>query len=126
MSFDCCETCKKHRIENNLIVCSKGYVIPVDVTYCEDYERNFHINYALKPCPFCGNPAEVYDAEPYGWCPKEPVTGIRCSSDYCIGHSIRCTFFTNGTDMSAIWEWNKRKRKNKNTWGEDFGKMEKE
>ena len=27
------------------------------------------------------------------------------------------TDFTNGTDRSAIWEWNKRKRKNKYTWG---------
>lgn len=116
MSVDCCETCKKHRIENGLIVCSKGYEVPCDVSWCDDYERNFRINYALKPCPFCGNPAEVYEAEPYNWCPYEPVMGIRCSSDYCIGHSIRCTFFKNNDDRYAIWKWNKRKRKNKYTW----------
>jgi len=116
MSIDCCETCKNHRTDNDIVVCLKGYRVSVDVFSCEDYERNFQNDYTLKPCPFCGNTAEVYEAEPYKWCPYEPVMGIRCSSDYCIGHSIRCTFFTNGTDRSAIWIWNRRKRKNKNTW----------
>jgi len=43
------------------------------------------IDYTLRECPFCGNPAEVIYAEPYDWNPGSPTKKIRCSNKYCIG-----------------------------------------
>lgn len=50
----------------------------------------------LKPCPFCGSPAELYGEEYMVWC--------RCSNKDC-----RCELITRFDEPEeAIEEWNRR------------------
>ena len=78
------------------------------------------LDYTLRECPFCGNPAEIYDAEPFSWCPNWPTKGIRCSNEFgCPGHSItNLRYHPDSKSMEADKRacWNQRKRKNRNTW----------
>ena len=37
------------------------------------------IDLTLRECPFCGNPAEIVDAEPFSFMPNTPTKKIRCS-----------------------------------------------
>lgn len=37
------------------------------------------IDLTLKECPFCGNPAEIVDSEPFSFMPNTPTKNIRCS-----------------------------------------------
>lgn len=67
----------------------------------------------LKPCPFCGCPAELYiipQEENPEWFKKGEFWRVRCSSEWClIGHTIK---YASEKDC-VIAEWNVRKRKNK-------------
>ena len=67
----------------------------------------------LKPCPFCGCPAELYiipKEENPEWCKGGEFWRVRCSSEWClIGHTIK---YASEKDC-VIAEWNRRKRKNK-------------
>ena len=78
------------------------------------------IDYTLRECPFCGNPAEIIEGEPYSWCPYNRVEIIRCSNEYCIGHSIDRRFMPDlkSSELMARDDWNTRRRKNKLTWKE--------
>lgn len=50
----------------------------------------------MKPCPFCGSPAELYGEEYMVWC--------RCSNEDC-----RCELITRFDEPEeAIEEWNRR------------------
>lgn len=76
------------------------------------------VDYTLRECPFCGNPAEIVEAPPFTFMPNTPTKAIRCSSEWCIGHSIRNRFQPD-LDSSVTMarnDWNRRKRKNKLTW----------
>ena len=77
------------------------------------------IDYSLRECPFCGNPAEIVEGEPFSFMPKTPTKRIRCSNEYgCPGYYINIRYQPD-LDISverARGAWNKRKRKNKNTW----------
>lgn len=68
----------------------------------------------LKPCPFCGCPAELYiipKEENPKWYKGGTFWRVRCSSEWCfIGHSIKHAC-TSKDDVTA--DWNARKRKNK-------------
>ena len=75
------------------------------------------IDYTLRECPFCGNPAEIVEDEPFSWWPKEPTMKIRCSSGWCILHHTNSRFLPEG-QQSARAMWNTRKRKNKLTWAD--------
>jgi len=76
------------------------------------------IDYTLRECPFCGNPAEVIYAEPYDWNPGSPTKKIRCSNKYCIGYTIenRYQAVLYSCENRAREDWNTRRRKNKMTW----------
>lgn len=67
----------------------------------------------LKPCPFCGCPAELYiipKEENPEWFRNGEFWRVRCSSEWClIGHNIK---YASKKDC-VIAEWNRRKRKNK-------------
>lgn len=67
----------------------------------------------LKPCPFCGCPAELYiipKEENPEWYKGGEFWRVRCSSEFClIGHSIKLA----SEKEVVIAEWNSRKRKNK-------------
>lgn len=80
------------------------------------------IDLSLRECPFCGNPAEIVDAEPFSFMPNTPTKAIRCCSEWCIGHSIKNRFQPDlkESEMGSRNEWNTRKRKNKNTWDEKW------
>ena len=67
----------------------------------------------LKPCPFCGNPAEIIQDKPFDWYPCEPTYIIRCSFEFgCIGHYINVR---HSTKEYAINSWNCRRKRNKLT-----------
>ena len=77
------------------------------------------IDYTLRECPFCGNPAEIVDGKPYEWNPNSPVKVIRCSSEWCRLHAIDNFSYAadlKSPEIMAREDWNKRKRKNKLTW----------
>lgn len=76
------------------------------------------IDYTLRECPFCGNPAEVVNAEPYEWYPSQPLKAIRCSSEWCRCHSIDIRYdpTLRSTEVMAREDWNTRRRKNKLRW----------
>lgn len=76
------------------------------------------VDYSLKPCPFCGNPAEIADVKPYEWCPGEAVRAIRCSDQFCPGHKAECRFMVSSKNdyKDARRLWNFRKKKNRVTW----------
>ena len=76
------------------------------------------IDYTLRECPFCGNPAEIVDEDPYSFAPYIPTKAITCSNEWCIGRQIRWRFFADdeSTEVSARIMWNTRRRKNKLTW----------
>lgn len=40
--------------------------------------------YDLKPCPFCGNPAEIVKGEPFSFAPYKLTYVVRCSSEWCL------------------------------------------
>jgi|GEM_PF-6594562 len=72
--------------------------------------------YDLKPCPFCGNPAEIVKGEPFSFAPYKLTYVVRCSSEWClIGSSITCRY---GTKQDAIADWNYRRKRNKLTCDE--------
>lgn len=73
------------------------------------------IDYTLRECPFCGNPAEIVEGEPFSFMPKTPTKRIRCSNELCIGHSIKIRYLESSEAMARN-EWNQRRRKNKLTW----------
>ena len=82
------------------------------------------IDYALKPCPFCGNPAEIVECSAPEWFSKAKHVQIRCSNEYCLMHyhessMLRATVedFCNTLDTAKA-EWNTRRRKNKPLWEE--------
>jgi len=76
------------------------------------------IDYTLRECPFCGNPAEIVDSEPYSFMLGKPTKKIRCSSEYCIGHTINRRYQPDlkSSELMAKEDWNRRKRKNKLMW----------
>lgn len=76
------------------------------------------IDKTLRECPFCGNPAEIVDGEPFSFMPNTPTKRIRCSSEYCFCHSVNLRFQPDISESKAMArrDWNKRKRKNRNTW----------
>lgn len=77
------------------------------------------IDYTLRECPFCGNPAEVVPGKPYEWNPNSPVLVIRCSSEWCRLHNIDAFNFAadlTSPRLMAQEDWNRRKRKNRITW----------
>lgn len=76
------------------------------------------IDFSLRECPFCGNPAEIVDAEPYSWNPNGKVKAIRCCSPWCHGNTIDLKFMVDSqsSEIRAREDWNTRKRKNKLTW----------
>ena len=78
--------------------------------------RNARIDFSLRECPFCGNPAEIYEAEPFSFMPDKPTEGIRCCNEWCIGHTIKLRYGPDSDMESARAVWNIRKRKNKNIW----------
>ena len=80
------------------------------------------IDYSLRECPFCGNPAAIVDAEPFSHMPTMPTKAITCSSEWCVGWQIRIRFSTEyeSSYKTAAQDWNGRKRKNKLTWGEHY------
>lgn len=79
---------------------------------------NVGINFSLKPCPFCGNPAEIVKAEPFSFRPNKPTKAITCSSEWCVARQIKIRFDDDleGSIAMAFGDWNKRRRKNKLTW----------
>ena len=76
------------------------------------------IDFTLRECPFCGNPAEIVDGEPYSFFPDSPTKNIRCSNEWCVGHRVdnRYNPELRSTEVMAREEWNQRRRKNKLTW----------
>lgn len=86
------------------------------------------IDVTLRECPFCGNPAEIVDAEPFSFMPNEPTKKIRCSSEYCIGHSISDRFQPNLSESVSYARnrWNGRRRKNPITFDEKYIKARNE
>lgn len=80
------------------------------------------IDLTLRECPFCGNPAEIVDAEPFSFMPNTPTKKIRCSWDVCIGHLInnRYQIDLEFSETMARRKWNTRKRKNKLTFNKDY------
>ena len=71
--------------------------------------------YVIKPCPFCGNPAEIVETKPFEWCPFEKAYIIRCSNEYCIGSSLK----RKSLDINLlIADWNVRRKRNKYTCDE--------
>lgn len=68
--------------------------------------------YDIKPCPFCGNPAEIVETKPFDFIPYEKAYIIRCSSEWCIGFSLTCK----SCDINyLISTWNVRRHRNKLT-----------
>lgn len=73
----------------------------------------------LKPCPFCGNPAEIVPCDPPEWHILAKHVVIRCSSEFCMMHDhgmvmLRaCVEDYCNTLKSSIAEWNTRKRRRK-------------
>lgn len=80
------------------------------------------IDLTLRECPFCGNPAEIVDAEPFSFMPNTPTKRIRCSWSMCIGHSINNSYQVDleTSETMARNDWNVRKRKNKLTFNEEY------
>lgn len=80
------------------------------------------IDSTLRECPFCGNPAEVVEGEPFSFYPTKPTKRIRCISAYCVGHTVQIKFSPDlkASEAHARSQWNSRKRKNKITWNEDY------
>lgn len=78
-------------------------------------------DYTLRECPFCGNPAEIIDSDPYSWLPNVPTKAITCSKVWCIGREIKRRFIPNDklTEVSARLDWNTRRRKNRLTWKQE-------
>lgn len=77
------------------------------------------IDYTLRECPFCGNPAEVVEGKPYEWNPRGRVLVIRCSNEWCRLHNIETFSFAadcTSPRLMAQEDWNRRKRKNRLTW----------
>lgn len=74
---------------------------------------------SLKPCPFCGDAAEIVPCDPPEWFSGAKHVKIRCSNEYCMMHDhgmIRLTATVEEyccTLQSACAEWNTRKRKRK-------------
>lgn len=69
--------------------------------------------YDVKPCPFCGNPAEIVEGEPFSFSPFNRTFIVRCSSEWCLtGHSITCRHISK---EDAVAEWNHRRKRNKLT-----------
>ena len=78
------------------------------------------IDYSLKPCPFCGNPAEIVDAEPPEWHKGARHVRICCSNPYCVMRNfngiIACVEDYCNTLGIAKAEWNTRRKRNKLTF----------
>lgn len=66
------------------------YIQPPKETGCEEWKEK------LKPCPFCGSPAEFYGEENMVW--------VRCSNYDCQCRLITCF----DEPEEAAEEWNKR------------------
>lgn len=80
------------------------------------------IDKTLRECPFCGNPAEIVDGKPFSFMPNTPTKMIRCSSEYCIGHSVEARYQPDLEESFCYVrnQWNCRKRKNKITFSEQY------
>lgn len=80
------------------------------------------IDLTLRECPFCGNPAEIVEGEPFSFMPNIPTKKIRCSWDVCIGHSINNRYQSDlkSSEIMARTDWNTRKRKNKITFNNKY------
>lgn len=80
----------------------------------EEKQGSATMNKKLKPCPFCGCPAELYiipKEENPQWDKNGIWWRVRCASEWCIiGRSIKIYCVD---ENDAIAEWNSRKRKNK-------------
>lgn len=76
------------------------------------------IDFSLRECPFCGNPAEIVEGKPFSFQPNQSTNQIRCSNEWCIAHQLRVRFQPDlsGSVCYARNQWNTRKRKNKVTW----------
>ena len=60
----------------------------------------------LKPCPFCGAAAELYEIHAYR--KHSPLKGkvrVRCSRELCFARSIRTVW---DTEADATRAWNRR------------------
>lgn len=82
------------------------------------------IDLTLRECPFCGNPAEIVEGAPYSFQPNTPTKRIRCCSEYCFCHSINIRYMPEviESEIGARNEWNCRRRKNKNTFNDEYVK----
>ena len=79
------------------------------------------IDWSLRECPFCGNPAEIVDAVPPEWHSGAKHKRIVCSSKYCVPlretNAFRfCVEDYCNTYEFAAYRWNERHGKNPNTW----------
>lgn len=57
----------------------------------------------LKPCPFCGEDAKVYEIPSIFR--NSPFFGILCGSDDCIALTMSADY---QTEQEAMKAWNKR------------------
>lgn len=76
------------------------------------------INKNLKPCPFCGNPAEIVNAtyeERPEWCKGMEWYKIRCVNECCLFLHQGQIF---GSKEEAANEWNLRRKANPNFFPE--------
>lgn len=79
------------------------------------------IDYSLRECPFCGNPAEIVDAEPPEWHSGGKYRKIVCSNEWCLALRNTNNFrfcvedYCNTYDCAKA-NWNQRRGRNSNTW----------
>lgn len=72
--------------------------------------------YKLKPCPFCGDVAELitYQVESLVYTERLPKHVVECNNEDCIIYLLpEISYFP--TKRQAILAWNKRTRKTKCT-----------
>lgn len=71
------------------------------------------IDKSLKPCPWCGNPAEIYiipKEENPEWYKGGEFWRVRCSNEWCtLGHTI--THASTKEDVIEVWNTRRRKLK---------------
>lgn len=76
----------------------------------------------IKPCPFCGNPAQLRGArldERPDWYKKGDWHVIECSDEYCAIHPKMIA----GTREELVSSWNIRRRANLLTYHEEEQKF---
>lgn len=80
------------------------------------------IDYTLRECPICGNPAEIVEGEPYSFMPNKPTAKIRCSNQWCFMNTVNLRYQPDlkSSEIRARDEWNQRKRKNKLRWDKKY------